>query len=159
VKEPIKVISGGLSLTPFVAIGGMSVIVGGFVSAATAFSPSYTASWAVAYLVLVAGIGQIILGLGQEWLALGQPSARIILGEVVLFNAANIAVLAGTLTTSLVLVDLGGGLFLIALALFLWRVRAARTDSKWILYGFRLVIGILIVSTPIGLIIASMRAS
>ena len=63
----------------FVALGGMCVIAGGCVAAASSVTPSETASWAAAYLVLVGGVAQVFLGLGQvlvaptECLARGMP--------------------------------------------------------------------------------------
>lgn len=146
------------STTPFVVIGSISIVLGGAVSAASAPSPSYTASWAVAYVVLVAGMAQLALGLGQARLAVKQPSATMIAAEVITLNVANIAVLVGTIMIWTILTDVGGGLFIIALALFVWAVRAAHAHNKWMLYGFRVVIAICIVTTPIGLVIASVRA-
>lgn len=149
----------GRSAIPFVVIGGACVVAGGLVSAATAASPGYTASWAVAFLVLVAGAGQLALGLAQAWLVGGRTSRRLIAVEATTFTVANAAILVGTLTASPVLVDAGGGLFIVSLAAFLWGVRGPGPGKKRVLYGFRALIAVLIVSTPIGLIIASVRAS
>lgn len=44
---------------PFLAIGTACVIAGGFVAAVTAHAPAEHASWAAAYLVLVAGVAQM----------------------------------------------------------------------------------------------------
>lgn len=63
---------------PFVVIGAASVLLGGVLSAASAGSPSYTSSWAVAYLVLVAGAAQLVLGIGQAELASKRPSGALI---------------------------------------------------------------------------------
>lgn len=143
---------------PFVIIGSVSIILGGLISAASAASPSYTASWAVAYIVLVAGVAQLVLGIGQAQLASRQPSARVIAGEAIALNLANLAVLAGTLIAAPALVDVGAGLLVIALAMFVWAVRGARTHSAWLLHGFRIMIVILAVTAPIGLLIAHSRA-
>lgn len=158
-SKPTKLTRMPRSAIPFVVIGTVSVVSGGLVSAISASSPSYPAAWAVAYLVLVSGMGQLALGLAQAGLTVRQPRARLVAAEAITFNVANIAILVGALTTSMVLVDLGGGLFLISLAVFLWGARSPRPKRKWMLYGFRVLIAILMVSTPIGLIIASARAS
>lgn len=147
------------SAVPFVVIGIAGIVVAGAVSAASASAPSYTSSWAVAYLVLVVGVSQLALGLGQSRLAAVQPSRRVVAAEAVTFNAANIAVLVGTIMVWPVLTDVGGALFIGALALFVWGVRTACTRERWLLYGFRAVIVVLIVTTPIGLVIAALRAS
>ncbi|MBX3104037.1 MAG: hypothetical protein KF867_03590 [Cryobacterium sp.] len=158
-SEPVTRAPLSRSAVPFTVISGISIVTGGVISAASAFSPSYAASWAVAYFVLVAGVAQLALGLGQASLAVKQPSVRLITVEVLAFNIANMAVLTGTLLALKVLVYLGCGVFIAALGLFIWGTRAAHAHHKWMLYGFRTVLGILIISTPIGLIIAELRAS
>lgn len=146
------------SMTPFAVVGSISIVSGGVVSAATAASPSYSASWVVAYLVLVAGVAQLVLGIGQAQLAAKQPSRRVIAAEVIAFNLANVAVIAGTLLGIPVLVYIGAALLVIALAVFVWAVRGGLTHNTSLLYGFRAMVVILIVSTPIGLVIAGARA-
>ncbi len=147
------------SVTPFAVVGSLSIIAGGLISAASAPSPSYTASWAVAYLVLVAGVAQLVLGVAQAQLALKQPSVRVIAAEAIAFNLANAAVLIGTLIASTALVNAGAVLLIIALALFLWSVQGPGHHNKWVLYGFRFMIAIIAVSTPIGLVIAHLKAN
>ena len=51
---------------PFVAIGVLCVIAGGLTAGVTAPAASERSSWASAYLVLVAGVAQVGLGLGGE---------------------------------------------------------------------------------------------
>jgi len=145
------------SAIPFAIIAGVSIIAAGFISAITAFSPSYTASWAVAYLVLVVGVAQLALGFGQAWLAGEVPSKTLIIAEVVLFNLANLATLLGTLLAWMALVYIGAVLMIIALAFFLWGTRIAKPGKIWIVYGFRAIVFILIVSAGIGLVIASLK--
>jgi len=142
---------------PFAVIAIVSIVLGGAVSAASAPTANYTASWAVAYLVLVAGVAQLALGVAQALLTPEAPSSRMITAEVVIFNLANVAVLLGTLADQTVVVDLGGVLMIVALVLFLVTVRGARTTNRWLLYGFRFVVAVLVVTTPIGLIISAIR--
>jgi len=145
------------SAIPFAIIAGISIIAAGFISAATAFSPSYTASWMVAYLILVVGVAQLMLGMGQAYLADRTPSRSLLIAEIVLFNIANIATIAGTLLSWLVVVYIGTALMIVSLALFLWGVRIANRKHIWLLYGFRAIVLILIVSAGIGLVIASLK--
>ncbi|HEY8294159.1 MAG TPA: hypothetical protein VIG41_02375, partial [Micrococcaceae bacterium] len=79
-------------------------------------------------------------------------------GEAVALNLANLTVLAGTLMAAPALVDVGAGLLVIALAMFVWAVRGAGARNTWLLYGFRIMIAILAVTAPIGLVIAHSRA-
>jgi hypothetical protein len=147
------------SAIPFVILGSASVIAGGLLSAATAPTPSYTASWAVAYIVLVAGVAQLVLGIGQAQLAPHQPSARILALEWAAFNVANVAVLAGTVLGAAWIVDIGAAFIVTALALFIWSVRGTGSVHRWMLYGFRAVVVIVLVTTPIGLVIAHLKGA
>lgn len=142
---------------PFLVIGGLSIIVGGSISAAAAASPSYIASWAVAYIVLVAGVAQLVLGIGQAELASTQPPAWVIVAEVIALNLANVAVLIGSLAEIRVLSYIGAALLVIALVLFVWAVRGNHSRNRWLLYAFRAMVVILAVTTPIGLVIAHSR--
>jgi hypothetical protein len=143
---------------PFLILGGVSVITGGVVSAAAAPAPSYTTSWAVAYIVLVAGVAQLVLGLGQAQLAPHQPSGRVVAIEAVAFNLAHVAVLLGTVAGAAWVVDIGAALIILTLALFIWSVRGATNQNRLLLYGFRLMILIVLVTTPIGVVIAHLKA-
>jgi hypothetical protein len=142
---------------PFVVIGSAWVVAGGLVAAVTAHAPSEHATWAAAYLVLVAGFAQVALGAGQAWLA-GQipPLLPVLASELIAWNAGSAAVLAGTLGGVVSITDAGGVLLIVALALML---RATgRQRSGWPLRGYRLLIVIVLVSIPVGLILAHVRA-
>lgn len=146
------------SAIPFLTLGGVSVITGGVVSAAAAPAPSYTASWAVAYIVLVAGVAQLVLGFGQAQLAPRQPSRRVVASEAVAFNLAHVAVLLGTIAGAVWVVDIGAGFIVFALALFIWSVRGAGGGNRWLLYGYRVMILIVLITAPIGVVIAHLKA-
>ncbi|MBB2890990.1 hypothetical protein [Flexivirga oryzae] len=156
-SESAHLPSGIRSAVPFTVIAAVGIVLGGAVSAASAPNANYTASWAVAYLVLVVGIAQLALGVAQALLAPEPPSSRTIAAQVLTYNLANVAVLVGTLVGRTVIVDLGGVLMLVSLVLFMWASRGARTTNTWLLYGFRVVVAILVVTTPIGLIISAVR--
>lgn len=135
------------------------MIAGGLVAAATAPAPSVHGSWAAAYLVLVAGVSQVALGVGQTLFAPLNPSRRRVALEFAGWNGGNGAVLVGTLAGITPLVDLGGVLLVITLAMVVLGVRGGAGRQiepwrRWSLYGFRLLILILLVSIPIGLILA-----
>lgn len=101
----------------FLLIGGVCVIAGGLTAAVTAPAPTEHASWAAAYLVLVAGAAQIGLGVGRAWLADRRPSPGRLVAELASWNLGNAAVIAGTLSSLTAVVDLGGGLLVVALGL------------------------------------------
>ncbi|MFC5992595.1 hypothetical protein ACFQE5_00020 [Pseudonocardia hispaniensis] len=147
---------------PFALIGTACVVAGGLLAAVTASAPSQQASWASAYLVLVGGVAQIGLGAGQAIFA-PRTSARFLTAQVIGWNGGNAAVLLGTLLGVLPLVDVGGVLLVVALALFVHRVRAdavprAAGLNRWLLRGYRLLVLIVLVSIPIGLVLARLRS-
>lgn len=145
------------STTPFIVIGALGILCGGLLSAISAAAPTYLASWAVAYLVLVVGFAQLLLGIGQDQLAVRRPSAGLVAAEVLSFNLANLAVLVGSLTTAVVLTWTGAALMVVAMALFIWAARGSASRHRWLLHLFRAMIVVLLVSAPIGIILAHSR--
>jgi hypothetical protein len=158
-RKPNMLGSVNKSAIPFVIIGGTSLILGGVLSAARAGSPSYTSSWAVAYLVLVAGVAHLVLGIGQGGLASRSVPAWLVAGEAAAFNLSTVAVLLGTLLAAPALTYLGAGLLVVALAAFIWAVRGGGGHLPWLLWSFRIVVVVLLVSAPIGLVIAHARGA
>ncbi|MDZ7748655.1 MAG: hypothetical protein U5K43_07295 [Halofilum sp. (in: g-proteobacteria)] len=109
------------------AAGAIAIVAGGLLAAAVAHAPGRTAVWLSAFLVLVVGVVQVALAAGQVLLAgpgAGRGTARC---ELALYNLGGAGVIAGTLAGSFVLVALGTGVFLAALATFLLAVRYAPT--------------------------------
>jgi hypothetical protein len=139
---------------PFLGLGGLCVVGGGLVSAASAGAPSQQSAWAVAYLVLVAGVAQVGLGLGR--LLATRPARAATSVELGCWNLGNALVLAGVLLPVTTLVDLGGALLVVALALALHGVQGARPAgaARWALRAFRMLVAVLGVSIPIGLVLA-----
>ena len=138
---------------PFVLVASIALVGGGLISAAAAFSPSYHASWAVAYLVLVVGVSQLVLGLGQAILAPRPPTRRTVTLEWSAYNLGNAGVLLGTLVARPLLTVTGS--VLLAVALVLLYSQAIGTDrSGWPLHIYRALLAILFISIPVGLLIA-----
>lgn len=147
---------------PFAVVGLACLVAGGLVAAATAPAPSEHGTWAAAYLVLVGGVAQAGLGLGQATFA-AHLSARIIAAEVIGWNVGNAAVLAGAPLGSTALVDLGGVLLVVTLGLLARGLRPAKLQAapalhRWYLFGYRLLVLVLLVSVPVGLALARIRA-
>ena len=131
-------------------------------SAIAASSPSENSSWAVAYLVLVAGVAQIALGAGQSHLAATRPSPRILIAEFVAWNLGNAAVVAGQLLGIPPIIDAGGVLLAVGLALFFRSVRGAvpaEHSTMWMLYVYRVILLIVLVSIPVGLVLGHVKAA
>lgn len=146
---------------PAAGVGAASVVAGGLVAAVTAAAPSEHGSWLAAYLVLVAGGAQVALALGQAMLAPQPPSPRTLAVEMIAWNTGNVAVVAGTLAGLTVLVDVGGTLLVLALALLSAAVRGAgrggRPVRRWSVRAFQMLVLTLLASIPVGLWLARAR--
>ena len=143
---------------PFTVTGVACALAGGLVAAVTAPAPTEHATWAAAYLVLVGGLAQAGLGLGQAMFTT-RTSTPVVAVEVVGWNLGNALVLVGTLLGIVALVDLGGALLLVTLGLLTRGLAPARLRPldgarRWCLYGYRLLMLILLVSIPVGLVLA-----
>lgn len=133
-------------------VAGAGIVVGGLVAAVTGPLGLEHGSWAAAYLVLVVGVGQLVLGVGQAALARKPPSPALRTWQACLYNLGNAAVLVGTFSESAVGVLTGGALLLVALVLFLGGLRGARTGVWTVLYG--VMAAVLAISIPIGLVLS-----
>ena len=140
---------------PGIGTGTACVVAGGLVAAWTSVAPSEHGSWLAAYLVLVAGVAQVALAVGQAMLAPRPTSSRIFVTELIAWNTGCAAVVAGTLAALTVLVDIGGALLLLTLALLVLTVRGANRDAdrghRRALLAYRLLVLCLVVSIPTGL--------
>jgi hypothetical protein len=135
----------------FVALGAACVIAGGLLSAVSAPTANYHSSWAVAYLVLVAGVAQVVLGLAQAALAGANVSRRLLAVELISWNLGNAAVLAGTLLKVPVALYVGTALLITTLVLILIVTRHSRRPR--LLLVTRIIIIVLLVSMPIGIVL------
>lgn len=141
------------SALPFVLAALLGLLAAGLLAAVTAFSPSYLASWAVAYLVLVVGVVQLILGVARVLLPMSPPAPSRVLLEAVGFNLGNLGVLFGQVASIWALTLAGALLQIITLNVMLLAVRG-KTLSKGLLLSYRILIVVLLVSNPVGLLIA-----
>jgi hypothetical protein len=139
---------------PFAVSGAASIVAGGLVAAAVATAPSQLGSWTAAYLVLVGGVAQVALGIGQAWFAPRSPGRGTVTTELAGWNTGNAAVLAGTLLGAGWLADIGGVLLAAVLVVVLARIRGAVSHPPWPLLLYRVLIVLVLVSIPAGLVIA-----
>ena len=155
------------SYLPALVVGSVGIIAGGLVAAVTDPLTIAHGSWSSAYLVLVAGVAQLALAGGQAmlaWWARHPVGGRLLLVEFVGWNLGNAAVIAGTLWNTIWLVDVGGGLLVVALGALLTairggpgRVEVAR-GRRVALLAVRALVVLLLVSIPVGLWLAHVRA-
>lgn len=153
----MTVVTRGPLEAAYLVVGSGCVVAGGIWSAVAASAPSEHSSWAVAYLVLVAGVAQIGLGRGIELFEASLParSWRPAV-EFAAWNIGNALVLSGVLAGVPALVDAGSVCLAVALVLALYGVRGAAVEGRrrWLLYLFRALVGVLLASTSIGVLLA-----
>lgn len=140
--------------SPFAVVASVAVVAGGLVAAFTASVPSEHGAWVAAYLVLVVGVAQLVLGVGQAVLAPRVVPGRRVALELGGWNAGGAAVVAGTLLDAVWLVDVGGVLVVLALALLILGVREADRRRRGWLLAYYAFAGVLLVSVPTGLVLA-----
>ena len=147
--------------SPFLAPGGAAIIAGGLLAAvvglpgtATINLPLRQLAWASAYLVLIAGVAQIVFGAGQAWLSAWVPKIGWVASEWVVFNLGNAGVIAGTLRARFWMVLAGTLLFEAGITLFLFGTRSG-ARSGW-LVGYRVLLVLIFASSLVGLALALM---
>lgn len=140
---------------PFAVAGCGAIVAGGVLASAIAApAPTRHGVWAVAYLVLVLGVGQLVIGAGQALLAAEPPTPGWAAISAAGFNVSGAAIVLGVVTDRVVVFDLGSALLLIVLAGALYRVRRS-AQHGWALWAYRVFITALVVSIPIGMLITT----
>jgi hypothetical protein len=147
------------AVRPFLLIAGACIVAGGVVAAVTRPTGFGYGPWVAAYLVLVPGVAQIALGAGQAWLSAPVPDVALLRWELVAWNVGAACVIAGTLLAAPALTTLGGLVSVAALALFLLGVRDTGPAPSWARLVYRTVAVIVLVSIPVGLVLAWLRHS
>jgi hypothetical protein len=124
----------GRSSATFALLGGALVVAGGIVAAVNSAAPFAHGSWLAAYLVLVAGISQVLLGVGRLALLVREPPRRLIRAQLLLWNAGSVAVPAGVLGDAALPVTAGSFALLAALACFAAGVRGVPLHASAVAY-------------------------
>jgi hypothetical protein len=142
--------------SPLVAAGIACVLLGGLVAAATGPLDLVKGSWLAAYLVLVCGAGSYAVGAAQT-----RATSRLLPLPAVATQATgwamgNAAVIAGSLAGVPAVVDAGGALLAIALLIALTYAR--NLQHRLLRRAYRLALVAFLVSIPIGLVLAHLRA-
>lgn len=141
----------------FLIVAGIALLSGGLIAAAVAYAPTQHMIWMVAYLVLVVGLVQVILGTGQALLSIHLPAPSFLIAECIFFNLGNAGVIVGTQLSSVALVAIGTAVFAASLAMFLYGVRKARRG--WPTQAFRALLAITCISATVGLILSIIGAA
>lgn len=142
---------------PFLTVAALAILAGGLVAAAVAHAPTQPMVWMVAYLVLVVGLVQVALGLGQTLLPRTMPSTGFRVGECVLFNVGNVGVIAGTLLLSPMWVAVGTVVFIASLVMFWVGLRG--TSGGWLVHALRALLVITCGGALVGLVLSFITTS
>ena len=142
----------------FLVVGGACIVAGGLVAAVTEPLRLAHGSWSAAYLVLVGGVAQIALGASQRALTGRETPTPVLITELAAWNLGSALVIGGTLVGNPVIVDAGGVALVVALAVLARTVRGG-ARPRWAVWTYRGALAVLLVSIPIGLVLAHVRAS
>ena len=146
-------------MSPFLLAGACAVVGGGFIAAVSRPTGWEHGPWVAAFLVLVAGVGQVGLGAGQSVTAANAAlPRRTVVTESILWNVGSSTVLLGTLTAAPSAVSAGGILLVAALVLFALAPRGADAPASWPQRAYYALVITLLVSTPVGLALSWLRS-
>ena len=79
--------------------------------------------------------------------------------QLLSWNAGCLAVIGGTLLAAPLLVDAGGALLVVAMVLMMRAVGRGAHGPAWALWLFRAALVVTVVSIPVGLVLAHLRAA
>lgn len=118
-----------------------------------------------AYLVLVAGVAQVVIGLAPAFFAVRSRNSALGWTTVATWNVGSILVIGGTLARLPLVVDAGSLLLVVGLASALYAVRRSLQHPTSEPYrrlagvAYRGLILLLLLSIPIGMVLGHARAA
>lgn len=143
---------------PFLAVGVAAVVAGGVAAAVVRPAGWERGSWVAAFLVLVVGVGQAGLAIGQSAAVRGGLSRRTIVAELGLGNGGASLVIVGTLWSSPLIATVGSLLFGATIALFARHSHRSRGHRGWMQRSYLALLVVLMASVPIGIALSWLRA-
>lgn len=142
---------------PFMIFGAAAMVAGGFVAAVAGAVTWGHGAWTAAFVVLVVGMAQVVLGLAQSALAPQLLERGRVIAQFALWNIGCAAVIGGTQTDSTAVVASGSVLFLAALVISGLTVRyhSALVGAPRVLLGvYRVLLVVLSLSVAVGIILS-----
>jgi len=138
-------------------LGYACIALGGLAAAVTGPLQWRLGSWLAAYLVLVGGLAQLVVSAQRRILRTPPTGAAATWLRVLGWPVGNAFVVLGSLTSLPVLTDIGG-VVLVAVAV-LALVNTRRAGAPVLAWLVRLFYLALVISVPIGLVLATLRAA
>lgn len=136
---------------PFVTVACLLIVAGGLTAAVSRPFDWELGPWVAGYLVLVGGIAQTSLAVGQAHLARRSPSRAMVWVELLLWNLASVATIAGSLLGIPLLSTVGGVATVGSLACFLVATWSCRPGARSAAIAYRAIIAVVLLSAPIGI--------
>lgn len=142
-----------------IVAGGACVVIGGLVAAITGPLDFSHGSWLAAYLVLVGGAAQYAMGRVRGWRVEADRSPSRAWAQFGGWNLGNAFVIAGTLVSAPLVVDAGSLLLVFALLVAFRAALPARgtSASPLLIWTYRILLLVLIVSIPVGMVLSHLR--
>ncbi len=135
----------------FALVGSAAVVAGGLVAGLSRPTGAELGPWTASFLVLVVGVAQIVLGVGQAWVAVEPPSRQRSLIELVGWNAAAAVTIVGTLTSTVVLTVLGSAATAVVAVVFMGGIGpASRSRGRGVRAAYLTFAVLLLLSSVIG---------
>jgi len=144
-------------IRPFAVIAAAYIVAGGLVAAVSGPTDFAMGSWLAAFLVLVGGVAQLALGVGQGRLAVIAPPARTIYGEMTVWNVGAALTVIGSLAAVPAVTTVGSIAVAAALVLFLRGVGGGTYRLRRPLLWYQILIWFVLLSTPVGIVLAWIR--
>ena len=138
-------------------LGWAGIVAGGLVAAVTDPLDVYRGSWMAAYLVLVVGAAQIVMGSARRrW---GTGLAATGWAQCAGWNLGSAGVILGTLAETSLIVYVCSAALVAALVLAALDTRSARNASgdELRILAYRAMLVILAVSIPVGMVLSYLR--
>lgn len=153
-EAPVPIRAAPGIATVMVALGVVFIVVGGLVAAVARPMSFELGSWLAAYLVLICGVTQYVLGRAQDPVAAVAPGRRTWWLQCVCWNAGNALVVIGTVVAVPVIVDVGSIALLITLVTALAVSRGSAHRWRW---AYRAALVVVAVGVPVGSLLAHLR--
>ena len=144
------------AVAPFLAVGVAGVVSGGLIAAASRPAGWERGSWVAAVLVLVVGVGQSGLAVGQATFGT-EPTRRVVTCEMLSVNLGAAFVIVGTVLSSPLIATAGSLSFAAALAMFARGAVGRRADGGRLRWAFVALLLVLTVSVPVGVTLTWLR--
>lgn len=138
-------------------LGWVGIVAGGLVAAVADPLDVYRGSWMAAYLVLVVGVAQVVMGWARRRWGTSRTAAGA--AQCAGWNVGSAGVIAGTLAETSLVVYVSSVALVAALVIAVWDTRSGGTTSRdgLQLLAYRAMLVILSVSIPVGMVLSYLR--